>query len=512
MSASHRLAALALTIAGFAPVAACASDDFAAAICGGPTLLELCGDGLAPLKRAACKDAGFDKLATQIEKALQAALAKAPANVRPLLKRDQVWFDEIALSAAESMPQSDDAGERQAFVASLRQRAATLEGIAAGFGRSGIAGRWANAFGSVAVTPADGGTYRIMIDMRAVYGMDDDRHWECRASALLRPEPGGWLSGKILPEDTKPAKSAAEDTAKADTAKWPLIKIRRQGETLRVVVDDDRNWRDPKLPNCKNTGQITASFFASGKTDVAAIAAADTAFVAPTFDCVDPATASDEEICADPDLAENDLKLNRAWKALLPRLDPTTRRALIEDQRGYVRAQANQYPEFLHPAWNKQHSNMHWTAGARNDLYRLQLERIALLDGFEETRHGFTGVWLAHNAILEVKQAADGSLTGHGWKWEQGDWKAGCDYAFKGKVINGVFRSDEERINPDTLEREHATLIVNRQDDVFAKKRGQSKGDADEPKCKRNMTNSSTARLFPARPSPNINNLGGSIR
>ena len=183
----------------------------------------------------------------------------------------------------------------------------------------------------------------------------------------------------------------------------------------------------------------------------------------------------------------------------------------MEDQRGYVRAQANQYPEFLHPAWNKQHSDVHWTSEARDELYRLQLERIALLDGFEETRNGLVGVWLAHNAILKVKHAADGSLTGRGWKWEQGDWKAGCDYEFKGKVVNGVFRSEEKGKNPDTLERDHATLIVNRHDDAFARKRGQSKGeddDADEPKCKRNMTNSSTARLFPARPSPDIDNLG----
>jgi hypothetical protein len=83
-----------------------------------------------------------------------------------------------------------------------------------------------------------------------------------------------------------------------------------------------------------------------------------------------------------------------------------------------------------------------------------------------------------------------------------------------GKVTGGVFRSDKPRKNPDTLERDHATLIVNRLDDVFAKKR-EGKGDdtgGDEPKCKRNITISSTARLFPARPSPDIDNLPGSIR
>jgi hypothetical protein len=69
-----------------------------------------------------------------------------------------------------------------------------------------------------------------------------------------------------------------------------------------------------------------------------------------------------------------------------------------------------------------------------------------------------------------------------------------------------------ERKNPDTLERESATLIVNRQDDAFARKRRGPDDDADPPKCLRNYTISSTARLFPARPSPDIDNLGGSIR
>ena len=127
----------------------------------------------------------------------------------------------------------------------------------------------------------------------------------------------------------------------------------------------------------------------SGKADdTAAPGAADTSFVAPSFDCARPATASEEEICADPDLAGNDVKLNRAWKALLPRLDETTRRALTEDQRGYVRAQSWQYPEFLHPAWEKRTSHMHYTGDGREKLYRMQLERIALLEGFDENRRG----------------------------------------------------------------------------------------------------------------------------
>ena len=104
----------------------------------------------------------------------------------------------------------------------------------------------------------------------------------------------------------------------------------------------------------------------------------------------------------------------------------------------------------------------------------------------------------------------DGGIKAEGWKWEQGDWKAGCDFDMTGKMIGGKFVSNEKRKNPDTLERDHASLIVNRLDDAFAAKRTGDNGD--EPKCKRNYGNSSTARLFPAKPSPDIDNLGGSIR
>src|ERR1700716_693906 len=208
MPASHRLAALALAIASLAPVTADAMDEWVRAIGSGPTLLELCGTDNAPITPAACKDAGFDTLATQIEKALQATLARTPVNIRPLLKRDQVWFGEIAVSAAESVPQSDDDEAQEAFVASLRERITTLQGIAAGFGRVGVAGRWMNAFGSVVVTPADSGAYRIAIETRSVYGTSSDRRRECQASALLRPDPSGWLTGRIFREDSKPAQTA----------------------------------------------------------------------------------------------------------------------------------------------------------------------------------------------------------------------------------------------------------------------------------------------------------------
>jgi len=506
MPASHRLAALAVAAALLAPLTAGAMDADLRASSRGPTGLRLCGTDGAAASADACRDMDLDALTRRIESALQAALLKAPAIIRPLLKRDQVWFNDIVLSAAESMTQPDD-DFREAFVTTLRQRAATLKGVAQGFGRSGVAGRWVNAFGSVTVTPA-GGFYRLAIDTSAVYGTGSDRRRECKATAQVKPA-GGWLTGFILPADDSDRATAGD--AKSHSAKPPAIKMRRQGGTLRVVIGG-QEWRDEARPDCEYMWQITASYFADGKPD--AIAAADsagTSFVTPSFDCTRPDTASDEEICADPDLADNDRRLNLAWKALLPRLDETTRSALTGDQRHWVLAQTHQYPQFLHPAWEKTTSHMHFTADVRDKLDRLQRERIALLDGFDDKRSGLAGLWLGYNAVLKVTPTPDGGLKADGWKWEQGDWKAGCDFDIKGKVINGVFRSEAGRKNPDTLERDHASLIVNRQDDIFAGKRDGS-DDADPAKCRRNIMISSTARLFPARPSPDIDNLGGPVR
>ena len=496
---AFRLAALAAAISLLAPVASNAMDDTIAASSNHPTALKACDNSEDDtLKPEACKPAGYDRLVAAIDTAFTATLARTPANIRPLLRRDEVWFDEIILSAGED-------GLPEDFADTLRQRAATLADIANGFGRPGYSGHWANALGKLDVTAADGGGYRLAIETRTAYGADDDRRRACKVTASVQSGAGGWLTGTVLPDQDQPAATkATPDNAQAEPAKPVTIKIRRQGETLRVVVNG-QPFEDGNRPNCKSMFQITGSYFAGGKVD-GTTDKADTTFVAPTFDCTRPQTASDEEICADPDLADNDRRLNQAWKALLPRLDDTTRRALMEDQHGWVHAQARQYPEFLHPDWEKLSSFMHHTADGRDKLDRLQRERIALLEGFDDKRSGVAGVWIAHDAIIKVTAEPDGSINAKGWKWQQGSWKDGCDYDMSGRLVGGVFRSDDTGNNPDTLERDHATLIVNRQDDAFAKKRKPGT-DEDQWKCKRLPSNSSTARLFPARPSPDISDF-----
>jgi uncharacterized protein YecT (DUF1311 family) len=506
MFAPFRLALITAT-ALLAPVTCHAMDDYLRAASAAPVEITLCGEGNgndSGIKPATCKEKGYDKLVAAIDRSFNAALARTPANIRPLLKRDEAWFNEMISQAADTVQEINETELSDNFVATLRQRKDALDEMAGGFGRGGLSGKWANAFGSLTLSPDTNGARRITVDMNAYYG--SDKHRQCRLSTTVT-KAGNWLSGSIQLPDAGPSNSAsAASQERAKPAKLATIKLRRQGETLRVVMidgDETTGERD----DCDYLWQITGTYFASGGSDAAD--KTETSFVAPTFDCTRPETATDEEICADPDLAENDQRLNRAWKALLPRLDDVTRRALTEDQRNWVRTQTEDFPEFLHPAWNKRTAEMHFTADARDHVDALQRERIALLEGFDDKRAGLAGIWLAYNAILKVTVDKDGRLIAHGWKWDQGDWKAGCDYDMTGKMVGGTFRADERRKNPDTVERDHAMLVVNRLDDSFAKKRS---GKDDEAKCKRRLDNSSTARLFPARPSPDIDNFSGSIR
>lgn len=493
---SIRLRTVLLTAALLsAPASARALDDDLRAFSRGPTALTLCSESNSSrVKPAVCKDKGYDKLVAAINGAFDAALARTPANIRPLLKRDQVWFNEMIPGAVDIVEEMDDGELRDALVSTLRQRAATLDQIAAGFGRSGVAGTWRNAFGTAVIASDGSGGFKLALDISVNYG--SDKHRDCKLNIAVTPSANGWIGGTI----------AAAGIGSADAS--PEIKLRRQGETLRIVMSDRHQFTDAG-DGCDDLWQITGTYFATGAADQAD--KAETSFVAPTFDCTKPDTATEEEICSDPGLAANDQRLNRAWKALLPRLDDATRRALMEDQRNWLQAQTLQFPEFLHPAWEKRTSDMHYTADARDHVDGLQRERIALLEGFDETRKGLAGIWLAYNAIIKIDVEKDGRLTAKGWKWDQGDWKAGCEYDMKGKVAGKTFRSDEQGRNPDMLERDRAMLIVNRQDDMFAKKRS-GKDDDDEAKCRRRRDISSTARLFPARASQDIDSMQGSIR
>src|SRR6201996_6483595 len=218
MSASHYLAALAAAVLLLAPIAGHATDDTIAASSSHPVALKACNNSDDDtLKSETCKPAGYDKLVAAINQAFAATLAKTPANIKPLLRRDEVWFDEIILAAGEDGLPDD-------FADTLRQRATTIADIGNGFGRPGYLGHWVNALGKLDVTATDGG-YRVAIETLTVYGADDRRKY-CEVTAQVKAGSDGWLSGTVLPGEDQPAAKATP----AEVAKPVTIKIRRQGE------------------------------------------------------------------------------------------------------------------------------------------------------------------------------------------------------------------------------------------------------------------------------------------
>lgn len=456
-------------------------------------------------------------LATKVDAAFAAALKRVAPRTAPLLARDEVWLGE-SIPALREREEGDATTELVETM--LRDRVAVLEGIADGVGRRGLAGKWANAFADAEITAGRQGALVLSSSLHrpinrreavvAEHGPQD-----CRARAVLRPLQGGWFAGRLEAEPGNGDK-AGDAAPEAETGKEEAleVRVRLQGETLRVVVGAFHGKESIDLPPaCGVVDQITGTYFAIGKAaDGHVGAASPPPFTAPTFDCTHLDTADQEEICADPELAANDVRLNQAWSRLQPRLDAATRRHLLADQRRYVISQVSQYPEFLHPAWDKSNYAFHQLGYARDMLARLQRERIAMLEGFDEDRRGLEGLWLAADAIIAVQRDKDGGLIASGRKWFQGDWKAGCAFDMKGSLKDGAFRSAEPRQNPDTLERDGATLVVNRQDAAFAEKREYDErtttpGD-DAPKCRRNYHVSSTSRLFPVRPSVHIDSLG----
>jgi hypothetical protein len=99
-----------------------------------------------------------------------------------------------------------------------------------------------------------------------------------------------------------------------------------------------------------------------------------------------------------------------------------------------------------------------------------------------------------------------------------------CQYLDQGRYLNPNGKTADPNGGVASAPRESRTSMPPRLANAdrqsprrrFAKKRCKKDGaedkNADEAKCKRNQSNSSTAKLFPARPSPDIDNLGGSIR
>jgi hypothetical protein len=101
--------------------------------------------------------------------------------------------------------------------------------------------------------------------MRADYG--SDHHLSCKVNALVKPGAGAWLTGVILPDEANATKPIDDKASAADSkpVKPQAIKIRRQGESLRIVLVVDGDDPNGDRSDCDYLWQITSSYFASGK-------------------------------------------------------------------------------------------------------------------------------------------------------------------------------------------------------------------------------------------------------
>ena len=225
----------------------------------------------------------------------------------------------------------------------LRRRAAALDGD-----RAGLAVRACRATGSTPsaaspLTPAEGGAYRLAAETCAAT-MARDSEPAANLQAERRPvKPagdGGWSSGLRAARGGRspPTSPNRDDGADGLPPSRPSLKLRRQGETLRIVgtIDDAEFGGLERRPSCEYVADHR-KLFSQRQTGRGAATRPTPAFMAPTFDCAPAQHGERRGNLRRPLSCRQDQRLNRAWKTLLSRLDEATRRALTEDQRNWVR-------------------------------------------------------------------------------------------------------------------------------------------------------------------------------
>jgi hypothetical protein len=145
--------------------------------------------------------------------------------------------------------------------------------------------------------------------------------------------------------------------------------------------------------------------------------------VTPSLDCAYAKNSDEEEICADPDLAVLDTRLAQTYRDAVRRLEAKLASQLREDERSWARESPGFYEQKLNPYYDKLIAAVHHTSDARDEL-RVRLEqRVAMIANLDEHRRGFEGLWVSHNAVLEIKREPDqppGTLRVFGVKDEVG--------------------------------------------------------------------------------------------
>ena len=444
-----------------------------------------------------CETGELEKLNAALEASFKSALKATSGVSQMLLKRDQAWLAELvtANDPRNYVGSEDDLGSVAARARALiEKRIEDLAAIAAAENSAALSGRWINAFGSITLEDGANGAMTASLKANPVYGPFPDRE-RCLFKANLAPNDAKWLEGEALVVTADGEAKVAD--LPYDEAPRHRIKLIRQGDTLRAA--DDGNF---------DCGAFTGTYFrAKSEKDPVATPASTTASKAPSltlpsFDCLKPSTATDEEVCADPELAEADLRLNRAWKAKFDTFKGTAQSALKGDQRAFVRALGASYVYHLHPYWDKQEADRYHLDSARRALLGVLRERIAFLEGLEPDRKGWDGLWAANDTLLTIKTSKDGSRSAGGNKWEHGDYKSGCDLTMnldkdglgripEGEDVSADLKSHSGQLNGLKVTRDGQMLIIS----------GKAAFD-DGAVCRRNLE--AAGPVFPVKESPDL--------
>src|SRR5712671_3244376 len=409
-----------------------------------------------------------------------------------LLRRDQRWFfDALGVKYKNKFTRADDP-ERQRILEAMQDRMKLLEGLASNAAR-GLAGRWVNTFSEAKLEALDSGTIRITVTNKATDATDDDT--TCNAVAQVKPDRDGWLAGmatRIVDDDPPAAGDPADSPFR--------LRLRLQGNTLRIVLMPSEMDSFCGVPE-----QITGSYFLVAAAEPRSGLPA--AVVSPSFSCATAKLPDEEEICGDPDLAARDVEIAQAYRDIQRKLEAKTFGFLRDDQRAWAKDNAVAFDANLLPAWDKQFTERHHTGNARNELLLRQNERLAMLTNLEPARQGFTGLWLANNALLIIKADPEkpGNLSATGRKWQSGDYKSHCDFEADGKIVGGTFRSDDSF---PQLALDGVTLTVDGRDPD--RTRGNRRLRDQPIYCTR--MDSAKVRLFPVKPHPDIDQSDGRIR
>lgn len=434
-----------------------------------------CGGAKKPEAASPCADPEIVRLDKAIDARLGRLIAAADPVTALLLKRDQRWFVEAAIEGSPSDLQLREDAERESLRTKLGARLKTLEAMQPK--ANGPSGEWANAFLTVKVTKTADDTLQVEIAGNVKYaGLDEPA--ECKLKAAVKPSADGWFTGAPARLDGKPMEASKDEPA--------ALRMRLQAGTLRVVLVEGE-----RTDFCTAPEFITGTYFATGAPSSGAAQA-----VAPSFDCRTAKNEDEEEICADPELAQRDVEIAKLYRDALKRLDAKAQGYLREDQRGWAKIKNDMYRFHVHPGWDKRHYMVHHIGNARASLTLSQTERIGMLRSLDETRKGFLGRWAAYNAeatIAPKKDTADGTLSIVGSKWDGLDYKAGCEFDAEGKASGNAFKSDGE----PRFARDGITLTVDARYPDKPRTKGMELKMERPDYCRR--LDSAKARLFPVK-------------